>query len=1300
MKKIKNYLIVVLLLFSNLHGFCQTQTTDKLIKSSVAVPPDAAAFQKYSYYPVSPSTGTTNVSIPLLSIKNGELQESISLDYHTGGIKVNERATKQGLGWLLNAGGMINRSVQGAQADETPNGYLSKKGLLPSPNDPNLTVAVSRSTPSKEFNDLCYSTITNPNIRNRIDLEPDLFSYKFGNKSGVFYFTTSGEIVNEGLDPLKIEAIDNLNSFKITDEDGVQYIFGLYQTSVNNSTTHLIDGRTYSQSGSGQDMLQEISSIIFSPPDKNIFETKTGWNLTQIIHPNQTDIIYFDYTSVPYQVYNKIGEEYQHPYNAFQVLTGDVLGYSLKGGIFETYSYADEVENILTRIRYGGNKIEFNYLADRQDKYVANKRLASIVSKDAFDNILQTISLDNNSYFLSNRGRVSYGSTDTFEDKRLKLKGVVFKDGAGVKQYAYNFKYNETYLPIINATAQDFWGFYNGEDGNQSLIPKIRVPFQAMGPSSLFIGNANRNASESYMKAFMLEEVSYPTGGLTRFEYSSHKISRQPSSYLDKYTKSIGGLKVDRILLYPDSNNLDAYQVKHYVYSYNDEKDRGRLISNESFEYNLSFNQNDFWGKRVNYLMVNSSPINNKDIPGYSTVEYDKVTEYDENKYAHINGYKVYSYIRAGEPTYFYKVGGTLPLNGPFAEGTSGYSPADFGGFMYDVNDPKSANLMNTIRLCPMKTFYPISSRPLLSSESMFNKDGFLLNQVSKNYVVRTENSKVVTGFSVSDMSTFMDTPGELMGEQGGNYHTPLGQLYIPSKYKAFLYTIPIGTNNVSDEITTDYDLKSSTYISKTVHYDYEPKYGFLRQSIAMNSKGNSIITEKWYPFDYNLSIPQIDSLTNKHILSVPILVQSKSNGKTLSGEINQYNGIGQLVASYNFNQTTNLIQQDPSVILPTLGFEKEYDLRYANGRLSSAIKRGAIKTNYLWGYGNQYPIAEIKNSDYSTIQNLLGGAAGVTTFANKPAPSSTEISAYLAPLYANLTSAFITNSTYKPLVGMLNKTDEKGQKTQFEYTSFAQLKNILDENGSIRKNFVYHYTNKVANPPVVDPGSYFYNDEKSAVFNRSNCGSGFIGGPITYTVPSGRYKSLISKQAANALAQADIDQNGQSYTNINGSCKIAGAFYNTIASQEFTRNDCGAGKYGSKVTYWVPPDTFFSMISQQDADLKAQNKIALIGQGYANLNGDCTDLGVRLVNNSYSSEVMGVHLFGLEEMITGQFPTGHGGTTILPTFSSGTYKIVCQSQTNKRFRIQGQTDQVGTSVTFNNVFIPEIGIVITVEEP
>lgn len=64
---------------------------------------------------------------------------------------------------------------------------------------------------------------------------------------------------------------------------------------------------------------------------------------------------------------------------------------------------------------------------------------------------------------------------------------------------------------------------------------------------------------------------------------------------------------------------------------------------------------------------------------------------------------------------------------------------------------------------------------------------------------------------------------------------------------------------------------------------------------------------------------------------------------------------------------------------------------------------------------------------------------------------------------------------------------------------------------------------------------SEFINASASKVFQKNNCSS-FVGTLVTYTIPSGQYNAT-TQAAADALAQNDINGNGQNYANATGSC-------------------------------------------------------------------------------------------------------------------------------------------------------------------
>jgi hypothetical protein len=98
--------------------FCHTsniQAQNSMLKNVVPPSPNVASLGKYGDLPVSLYTGIPGISIPLYEIKSGDLTLPVSVSYHAGGVKVEEVASSVGLGWSLNAGGVIGRNVRGMQ---------------------------------------------------------------------------------------------------------------------------------------------------------------------------------------------------------------------------------------------------------------------------------------------------------------------------------------------------------------------------------------------------------------------------------------------------------------------------------------------------------------------------------------------------------------------------------------------------------------------------------------------------------------------------------------------------------------------------------------------------------------------------------------------------------------------------------------------------------------------------------------------------------------------------------------------------------------------------------------------------------------------------------------------------------------------------------------------------------------------------------------------------------------------------------------------------------------------------------
>lgn len=133
-----------------------------------------------------------------------------------------------------------------------------------------------------------------------------------------------------------------------------------------------------------------------------------------------------------------------------------------------------------------------------------------------------------------------------------------------------------------------------------------------------------------------------------------------------------------------------------------------------------------------------------------------------------------------------------------------------------------------------------------------------------------------------------------------------------------------------------------------------------------------------------------------------------------------------------------------------------------------------------------------------------------------------------------------------------------------------------------------------------------------SKVFTKDNCEGEGVGSQVTVDqddVTGGPFTSYESQEAANALAQAAVEQQGQAIANRDGHCTWTGKY-----SEEFTKNDCDEGQVGSKITVAeqdVVGAPFTSTVSQDDANNKAQAAVKEQGQAIANSKGNCENMTV-----------------------------------------------------------------------------------------
>ena len=122
----KNYLILILLLISCLVHAQDADNGAFSIQMGDYHSPEVQALNRYGQIPVSYSTGAPQIDIPLYETDVRGFKFGISASYNASGIKVDDIASVVGLGWVLNAGGVISRTVNGLPDETAQRGFLNR----------------------------------------------------------------------------------------------------------------------------------------------------------------------------------------------------------------------------------------------------------------------------------------------------------------------------------------------------------------------------------------------------------------------------------------------------------------------------------------------------------------------------------------------------------------------------------------------------------------------------------------------------------------------------------------------------------------------------------------------------------------------------------------------------------------------------------------------------------------------------------------------------------------------------------------------------------------------------------------------------------------------------------------------------------------------------------------------------------------------------------------------------------------------------------------------------------------------
>ncbi len=1109
MRKTLLYLCALL----SLQGY--SQGYDPAYPHVSVMTPEAAAFARYSDIPVSYYTGVPNISIPLYTINVDGFELPINLNYHSSGIRADQEATWVGLGWTLEVGGRISRTVKDADDfheygwDQSHPYYT--QGYYYAPDFTNYMSLY-------EYYGYDNGTgIPAIGLRKVIDTEPDIFYYSIPGYVGKFLLDKSrGAVLFDKSHNLKVEVLNISNPqvvvFKITDPEGNQYFFNTKEHSKYYSSNtwlykNTVDANTV-YDDEPTDFVNWVPTIRnnegeleYEPTGCSPYRTPSCWCLTHII-TRTGRTVNFNYTSFTEELPTQESTEvYNNNHTSNQ------------------FYYKSKVVNEgwqLSSISWDEGSVSFS-TSSRQDIKGSTKKLDQITIKNNRNETLKRY-LFSYSYFNND-----YSGNDNYTHvfKRLKLLSVT-EQNTGEK---HQFTYYEGSFPAKNTKNVDYWGMQNGRNYGS----KYQV--------GVFIGNTkfkgvSKEANFDYAVIGMLKQVQYPTGGYARFtyelnnyhayfslitnnetaedyegnsgsggggsggdpylygyqlavynDYIVHEHPNLPSE--DSVTINITG----RTLITIDCHmeNHDCYfRDPDYYYHDSSMQPLGRLrrISPSSYTYityecpyvfergsgNLSVGEGcevdltsrSFWLEAGTYEFKAFCPPKDVDAEWHLTLDRQtlrygrsgeeggglRIAEIETN-----DSHRYFHYPTGTmlvEPTLYYfgnRIGdgsSSEQCRVQVSESRTPLSSFNCGNFVgYDWVEEyiESDGVASWVKHYYMNELeekyddnpdYPyspvvINYRNGLEYKTEYIEDDYLMKQVDYEY----NSTYSSTIFAMLDL--------------GGHYNT--------SEMLTYNYRIEWPKLSKRTEKLV-YD-EGDTNISDVYNYSYNSHD--LTSEVSHTVDGTTYKQHFLYPFDFNDNISL--AMVRNNIIKQPIETFNSIGNLVFSGTKTAYRDSTQLFMPdkiYNLETVNGLSESNRA---SGYALNVEYEMYDAHGNILQISERGQ-RTAYIWGYNNQYPVAEIKGATYAQVVTALGGASAVDNFASTANPTDTQVRQFLQPLLTGSISSYsLTNIyTYRPLVGITSQTAPNGTHIYYDYDSAGRLMSIKDTNGHTVKQYQYHY--------------------------------------------------------------------------------------------------------------------------------------------------------------------------------------------------------------------------------------------------
>mgnify|MGYP000845254660 CR=1 FL=1 len=444
--------------------------------------PEQAALMKFTDIPAGNHTGVFGYSIPIYTIQGKEFSLPVSINYHGGGIKVNEVSGSVGIGWALNVGGIsLSEEIRGERDQEIYRlDYYNPDDFQPI------------KTPENQdyLNGLAMLAMApgTKGFKPEKELQPDYFSYSLFNNSGKFIFDNNNKPHTIPKDNVKI-----IGAQKLIDSKGIVYHFSSFEQENANY-------------GNGTN---NYGGIVEN-------RKSYGYKIDSIRIPQSNELIEFHYHQVQYSYFSS------HTVTNKVHLSSTGIPVTTPAG---SNTIATVTEYLPDYVEYNNIRIEFKYkmngsqFLNREDVDGGGAILEYIIVKDKINNtVIRNYKLTTE-YFDSPNEILPlvWGNITTYSPlfKRLKLNSVNEQISGTTYEFEYYGESEQQYLPPRFSYKTDYWGMYNGKNNDTELHDYV-----IEGPDRrYYYPGADKNPDINYAKIGSLKSIKLPTGGYQEFEY-------------------------------------------------------------------------------------------------------------------------------------------------------------------------------------------------------------------------------------------------------------------------------------------------------------------------------------------------------------------------------------------------------------------------------------------------------------------------------------------------------------------------------------------------------------------------------------------------------------------------------------------------------------------------------------------------------------------------------------------------------------------------------------------------------------